>query len=131
MNFELQNIEDYTKNLVWMHKALVQIEKEFSTEDWLFIKPVLPEKAFTEICDQLYPKLTNAISEKGDSYIKHLLYTIDISESQVARTVALELDLDFTLLLTKLIVRRCLQKVLIRNYYKNPEKFALGNSLEE
>jgi hypothetical protein len=131
MNFELQNIDDYTKNLVWMLKALVQIEKEFSTEDWLFIKPEHPETAFTEICEQLYPKLANAISEKGDHYTKHLLYTIDISESQVAKAVALEVDLDFSLLLTKLIVRRCLQKVLIRNYYKSPEKFALGNSLEE
>ena len=131
MNFELQNIEDYTKDLPWMLKALVQLEKEFYSEAWHFIKPVLPETAFTEICEQLHPKLADAISQKGDDYTKHLLYTIDISESQVAKAAALEVDLDFSLLLTKLIVRRCLQKVLIRNYYKSPEKFALGNSLEE
>lgn len=131
MNFELQNIEDYTKNLTWMLKALVQVEKEFHAEDWHFTKPIRPETAFIEICEQLYPYLANRISEKGDSYTKHLLYTIDVSESQVAKAAALELDLDFSLLLTKLIVRRCLQKVLIRNYYKSPEKFALGNSLDE
>jgi len=131
MNFELQNIEDYTKDLPWMLKALVQLEKEFYSDGWHFIKPVLPETAFAEICKQLYPKLDACISQKGDEYTKHLLYTIDISESQVAKAAALELDLDFSLLLTKLIIRRCLQKVLIRNYYKSPEKFALGNSLEE
>ncbi len=131
MNFELQNIEDYTRDLPWMLKALVQLEKEFYGQDWDFIKPVNSETAFTEISKQLHPKLSAVISEKGDSYIKHLLYTIDISESQVAKAAALEVDLDFTLLLTKLIIRRCLQKVLIRNYYKSPEKFALGNSLEE
>ena len=29
MDFRLQNIEDYTKHLVWMLKALEQLEKEF------------------------------------------------------------------------------------------------------
>ena len=75
MNFELQNIEDYTKDLPWMLKALVQLEKEFYSDGWHFIKPVLPETAFAEICKQLYPKLDACISQKGDEYTKHLLYT--------------------------------------------------------
>ena len=131
MNFELQNIEDYTRSLPWMLKAITQVEKEFYSEKWNFTRPVSPESAFSEMELQLHPKLEQLITQKGVIFVKQLLYTIDISESQIARAAALEVDLDFSLLLTKLIIRRCLQKVLIRNYYKSPEKFGLGNSLEE
>ena len=131
MNFELQNIEDYTRDLAWMLKALEQLEKEFQVENWTFIKPIQPETAFEKITLQLHPKLKELIEQRGDLYCKQLLYTIDVSESQVARAIALELDTDFSEVLTKLIIRRCLQKVLIKNYYKSPEKDALGSSLEE
>ena len=131
MNFELQNIEDYTKDLVWMLKATIQVEKEFCVENWVLIKPINAQTAFEDIAVQVHKKLANLIKLKGDSFVKHLLYTIDISEAQVAKALVLEVDIEFSRLLAKLIVRRCRQKVLIRNYYKSPEKFALGNSLEE
>ena len=131
MGFGLQNIEDYTKDLAWMLKALEQLEKEFQVENWFFRKPLNPTTAFEEITLQLHPKLKELIEQRGDDYCKQLLYTIDVSESQVAKAAALEVDADFSHVLTKLIIRRCLQKVLIRNYYKSPEKDALGSSLEE
>lgn len=131
MDFGLQNIEDYTKDFVWMLKALEQLEKEFQIENWIFQKPLNPTTAFEEIVLQLHPKLDELIEQRGDGYCKQLLYTIDISENQIAKAVALEVDAEFSEVLTKLIIRRCLQKVLIRNYYISPEKDALGNSLEE
>lgn len=131
MTFELQNIEDYTKDLDWMLKALSQLEKEFLVENWTFRKPVNPQTAFEEIVVQLHPKLENCLAKKGDSYCKQLLYSIDISESQLAKAVSYEIDCEFSEVLTRLIIRRCLQKVLIRNYYKSQEKDALGKHLEE
>lgn len=131
MDFELQNIEDYTKDLSWMLKALNQLEKEFVSESWQFNKPIDPKSAFDHIVDELYPKLDHLIKNRGQDYSKQLLYKIDISEQQVARAAKEALHSDFSLVLTKLIIRRCLQKVLIRNYYKSPEKDVLGSSLEE
>lgn len=131
MDFGLQNIEDYTKDLHWMLQATAQLEKEFSQYKWEFVRPIQAETAFSDLEKQLFPKLRSQIALKGDSYCKQLLYRIDISESQVAKAMALEQDKDFTEILTKLIIRRCLQKVLIRNYYKSQEKDALGNCLEE
>ena len=131
MNFELQNIEDYTKNLTWMFKTATQLEHEFCVEKWIFTKPLNSQTAFQELVLQLNPKLNNLLEQKGAIYCTQLLYTIDVSESQIAKAIALESDADFAEVLTKLIIRRCLQKVLIRNYYNSPENFALGNSLEE
>lgn len=131
MAFELQNIEDYTKDLAWMLKALEQLEKEFQIENWTFRQPIHPETAFDEVCTQLQPKLKAMIEQRGEHYCKQLLYTIDISEHQLAKAASMEMHAEFSEMLTKLIVRRCLQKVLIRNYYKSPQKDALGSSLEE
>ena len=131
MDFGLQNIEDYSKNLVWMLKALQQLEKEFQTEKWTFLKPLHPETAFNDIVVQLQPRLKELIDRRGDIYCKQFLYKIDVSQRQIAKATALEPDTDFTQVLSKLVISRCLQKVLIRNYYKSCEKETLYNSLEQ
>ncbi|MCS5662735.1 MAG: hypothetical protein NZ604_00420 [Flavobacteriales bacterium] len=131
MDFGLQNIEDYTKDLAWVLKAVEQLEKEFQSEKWTFRKPLHPETAFKDIVLQLQPSLKALIDRTGHDYCKQLLYKIDISERQIAKAVALESDLDFSEVLAKLILRRCLQKVLIKNYYKICEKDTPDKGLEQ
>ena len=131
MDVSLQNIDDYTKDLSWMLKALVQIEREFQSQSWIFTKPVHSQTAFEDIEQQLELKITALIAQRGDMYFKQMLYRIDLSERQIAKAFSFTIDANFTQVLSNLIVKRCLQKVLIRNYYKSPEKDALSSSLEE
>ena len=70
------------------------------------------------------------MNRKGLSYCKQLLYKIDVSESQVARASVVEEDAQFFKVLAKLILSRCLQKVLIRNYFKSNEKESFYKGLE-
>ena len=79
MDFGLQNIQDYSKDLLWMLKALKQIEKEFYNEKWTFRKPINSESAFNDVVIQLKPKLKELILQRDDGYYKQLLYKIDIS----------------------------------------------------
>ena len=81
MNLDLKNIEDYTKDLFWVLKALEQLEKEFQRESWHFQKPTRAESAFHEIASQLHPRLTDLLTHKGSEYIKHYLYQIDLSSA--------------------------------------------------
>lgn len=129
MNLGLENIEDYTKDLPWMLKALIQLEKEFVHEQWLFRKPIHPETAFREIVNELHPKLDALIHQRGSSYTRQLLYKIDLSEHQVAKANSLAPHSDFSEVLSKLVLKRCLQKVLIRNYYKTCEKGSLDEGM--
>jgi len=131
MNFGLENIEDYTKDLPWMLKALAQLEKEFLHEQWTFRKPIHPETAFLEIVKELHPKLDALIHQRGSSYTRQLLYKIDLSEHQVAKANFLAPDSEFSEVLSKIVLKRCLQKVLIRNYYKSCEKGTLDEGLEK
>ena len=113
-----------------MLKALAQLEKELESEQWVFLKPSDPQKVFDEVVFQLENRLKELVDRKGLSYCKQLLYKIDISESQVARASASEVGIHFFRVLAKLILSRCLQKVLIRNYFKSNEKESFYKGLE-
>ena len=130
MDFELKNVSVYSKDLYWMLKAVDQLEKEFENEKWVFLKPSVPQIVFEEVVFQLEPRLKELVGRKGLSYCKQLLYKIDVSESQVARASASEVDVQFFRVLAKLILSRCLQKVLIRNYFKSNEKESFYKGLE-
>ena len=130
MDFELKNVSVYSKDLYWMLKAVAQLEKEFESEKWVFLKPSDPQKVVEEVVFQLEPRLKELVDRKGLSYCKQLLYKIDVSESQIARASASEVDVQFFRVLAKLILSRCLQKVLIRNYFKSNEKESFYKGLE-
>ena len=130
MDFELKNVSVYSKDLYWMLKAVAQLEKEFESEKWVFLKPSDRQKVFQEVVFQLEHRLKELVNRKGLSYCKQLLYKIDVSESQVARATASEVDVQFFRVLAKLILSRCLQKVLIRNYFKSNEKESFNKCLE-
>ena len=96
----------------------------------MFLKPSDPQKVFEEVVFQLEHRLKELVNRKDFSYCKQLLYKIDVSESQVARATASEVDFQFFRVLAKLILYRCLQKVLIRNYFKSNEKESFNKCLE-
>ena len=130
MDFELKNVSVYNKDLYWILKAVAQLEKEFESEKWVFLKPSDPQKVFEEVVFQLEPRLKELVDRKGLSYCKQLLYKIDVSESQIARASASDVDVQFFRVLAKLVLSRCLQKVLIRNYFKSNEKESFYKGLE-
>ena len=130
MDLELKNISVYSKDLYWMLKAIVQLEKEFEGEGWFFLKPSDPQKAFDDVVFQLEPKLKDLVDRRGLFYCKQLLYKIDVSESQLARAYVVEEDAQFFRVLAKLMLSRCLQKVLIKNYFKSNEKESFYKGLE-
>ena len=57
MDLELKNVSVYCKDLHWMLKAISQLEKEFESEKWVFLKPSDPQKVFQEIVFQLEHRL--------------------------------------------------------------------------
>ena len=105
---DLELVSVYSKDLHWMLKAIAQLEKEFESEQWVFLKPSDPKKVFNEVVFQLESRLKELVNLKGLYYYKQLLYKIDVSESQVARATVLEVDVQFFRVLAKLILSRCL-----------------------
>jgi hypothetical protein len=58
-------------------------------------------------------------------------YTVDFSEYQLSKVIFKNSSDNLYFSKRKLIVLPCLQKVLIKNYYKNREKEITTKGLEE
>ena len=128
MDFGIKNIDNYTKDLGWVLKAIDQLEKEVQHEKWKFSKPIDYKTAFQQVVLHLKAKLKELIHKKGTTYLSQLLYNIDVSSSQVAKAIHQNSSADHEEILSELIFRRCLQKVLIKSYYKvlQKEEFSKG-----
>ena len=102
----------------FLAQTTTQLEKDFLTVGINFDieKPVKDYK-------QLFfftTNLVNALNEQDPKRIINLLYRIDLSEEKVQNEMK-NTKLTFSELLAELIVKRELQKVIIKNYYSNPE----------
>ena len=64
--------------------------------------------------------LVSTLNEQAPKQILNLLYHIDLSEEKVQSEMQIS-TLTFSELLAELIVKRELQKVIMKNYYANPE----------
>ena len=56
---------------------------------------------------------------KTDFHINHLLYRIDISEMQLRKYLSDKPNESYFMVLAELIIKRVLQKVVIRKFYRN------------
>jgi disulfide oxidoreductase YuzD len=60
--------------------------------------------------------------KRADFNLMHLLYRVDISEAQLKRYLSESKGEGHFHVIAELIIKRVLQKVVIRRYYKNHDK---------
>ena len=95
-----------------------QLEKDFLNIGVNFDiqKPVQDYKQLFSFASTL----VSILNEQAPKRILNLLYRIDLSEEKVQSEMKIS-SLSFSALLAELIVKRVLQKVIIKNYYLKPE----------
>ena len=64
--------------------------------------------------------MIESLNNQDPKKILNLLYRIDLSEEKVREEMQ-NTTLSFSEILSEMIVKRELQKVIINNYYSNPE----------
>jgi len=62
--------------------------------------------------------LVNVLNEQNPQKVLNLIYRIDLSEEKVKEEM-LKTELSFTEMLSEMIVKREIKKVLIKNYFSN------------
>jgi len=102
----------------FLSKTIAQLEKDFLAVGVNFDieKPVKDYKQLFSFTNNL----VNALNEQDPKRIINLLYRIDLPEEKVQEEMKISI-LTFSELLAELIVKRELQKVILKNYYSNPE----------
>ena len=114
---------------------LTVIQQQLTSEDLFeafrqqlikdFERSGLPTK-FTEKLTHHYQELVAQIAnelrecdQRSSTHISRLLYNVDISEAQLKKYLQEANDADHWVVMAQLIVKRLLQKVVIRQHYKN------------
>ena len=115
---DLVKIIDAIKSNKFLIETTFQLEKDFLSIGVNFDiqKPVQDYKQLFYFASIL----VNKLNEQDPKRIINLLYSIDLPEEKVQLEMQIS-SLSFSELLAELIVRRELQKVIIKNYYSNPE----------
>ena len=115
---KLVEVSNCLKTNQYLEETLLQLEKDFLSIGINFniSKPV---ESYTHLL--LFTKdLVEALNKQDPKRIVNLLYRIDLPEGKVQEEMK-NTQLTFSELLAELIVKRELKKVILRNYYSNPE----------
>ena len=94
-----------------------QLAKDFEQSNFsaAFVSSLEPD--FARIHAKILFELQSA-EKRADSDVMNLLYRVDISEAQLKRYLAESHDTNPLPTIAELIIKRVLQKVVIRQYYK-------------
>jgi len=96
----------------------IQLAKDFEQSNFPsdFVAALEPDHG------TIYKKISFELqrsSSRADANIMQLVYRIDISEAQLKKYLGKSSDDNYFNVIAELIIRRVLQKVVIRQYYKN------------
>ena len=76
-----------------------------------------PYNAYEELFDQIQPHIDKLINSNQPKFLG-ILYRIDINEEQIKKAINDNLSEPFSHIITDLVIKRELQKVVIRKQYK-------------
>jgi hypothetical protein len=97
---------------------IAQLIKDFSSANFdsdfiTHLKPDVQEIQFA-IIDQL-----EKVEKISKTKLRNLLYRIDISEKQILKLSKVKIENSFNEILSELIIKRILQKVVFKEFYKS------------
>jgi hypothetical protein len=73
--------------------------------------------AYEELFEQIEPHIKNLIENNQQKFMG-ILYRIDVSDVQIKKAVRENSTESFSIIVTDIIIKRELQKVVVRNHYK-------------
>lgn len=112
----MPDVLDSLQRVDLFEKFKIQLNRDFELCGFSDIAPILNSNQLEHVFQEVL-KAIIIIEKKESSSIKNLLYRIDISELQI-KTEALNYpDKNFQQILSELIVKRILQKVILKEQY--------------
>jgi len=116
MNFT--DITPYINRLDLIKETAEQIIKDFEMFGMEIKFSGNAYNAYEELFDQIEPHINKLISTNQQKFMG-ILYRIDLSDVQLKKAVNENSSESFSTIITDLIIKRELQKVVIHNHYKS------------
>ena len=110
------SIQPYLNDVDILNQTAQQIQKDFSLFDITILFERSTKDAYTQFVQQILPRIKQLINSDYQK-LYSLLYRVDISETQIKKESAANVDMPFEEIITRLIIKRCLQKVVLRKLF--------------
>jgi len=110
----LEEVNNYIEKNSFLNETVEQLEKDFLMEGVKFDVPK-PVFSYSSLFNFIY-QLVDNLNEKDSQKILNLLYRIDLSE-EIVKDEMQQTELSFTKMISEMIVKRELYKVIIRKKF--------------
>ena len=118
MKISDQEVLHYLKKRNWLAATIQQIKS-----DLLWQNLELPLSASPSI-EELQEQLSNLFSYLHQGHYEtmmNIFYRVDVGEKQIKKAMSETLDKPFSDVVAKLLMKRCLLKVLLKHHFSNQE----------
>ncbi|HXB39102.1 MAG TPA: hypothetical protein VNZ49_01090 [Bacteroidia bacterium] len=106
----------YLTDLQILQETADQIKKDFSFFSLEITFSGNKEEAYSELYNQIYPHIKNLMDSDYEKFLS-LLYRIDLNEKQIYPVQSADKSEEPAKTISGLIIKRCLQKVILRKLY--------------
>ena len=114
---DISNLSQYFNRLDLIKDTANQIIKDFDMFGMEVKFSGNVYNAYEELFEQIEPHIHQLINSNQQKFMG-ILYRIDLSDEQIKKAVHENSSESFSSIVTDLIIKRELQKVVIRNHYK-------------
>lgn len=97
-------------------KFKTQLERDFDLCGFSEYAPIFNSNELQQVYEAVL-KSVMALEHKGTTHLMNLLYRIDLTEKQIKSAALNQPDTSFQSLIAELIIKRILQKVIIKEQY--------------
>ncbi len=113
------NISQYFNRIDLIKETANQIIKDFDMFGFEIKFSGSVYNAYEELFEQIEPHISELVNSNLQKFMS-ILYRIDLSDEQIKKAVNDNSSEPFSAIVSDLIIKRELQKVVIRNHYKTP-----------
>jgi hypothetical protein len=110
------SIQLYLNDLEIIQQTAEQVKKDFSFFDITILFDHSKENAYAQLAEQIMPSIKHLIQSDNQKFIS-ILYRVDISELQIKKESLQYAERPFEEIITGLVIKRCLQKVVLRKLF--------------
>lgn len=114
------SIQPYLNDIDILTQTTEQIQKDFSFFDITILFERNTKDAYTQLCEQILPRIKQLMTSDYQKLFA-LLYRVDISEAQIKKESQRDIEKPFEEIITNLIIKRCLQKVVLRKLFSKQD----------
>lgn len=111
------DVTPYLNRLDLLNDTALQVIKDFGISGIEIRFSGNAENAYAELFSQIHPHIEKLLKGTTGNFYE-LLYRIDLSEEQIKKAVKSSVDRSVAEVLTDLILKRELLKVVLRKFYK-------------